>query len=86
MYTFGDITLTPQALGIFIVYTAMAFMVLVMTKTPSAFVLVFATGCYVTYATNCMVVGKCETLAWFLVGLTAFSGLVLGSKAFKLIK
>ena len=86
MYTFGDITLTPQALGIFIIYTAMAFVVLAMTNTPSAFVLVFATGCYMTYVTNCTVVGKCEKLAWIMVGLTAFSGVVLGSKTFKLIK
>lgn len=86
MYTFGDITLTPQALGIFIIYTAMAFMVLVMTRTPSAFVLVFATGCYMTYVTNCTVVGKCEKLAWFMVGLTALSGLIVGSKPLKLVK
>lgn len=34
--------------------------------------LIFGYTCYVTYATNCLVVGNCKILAWIFVGLFIF--------------
>lgn len=86
MYTIGNITLTPQALSMFIVYTVLSLVVFWVSKSASAFVLLFATGCYMTYVTNCTVVGKCTELAWVMVGLTVLSSFLVGSKTFKLGK
>ncbi len=92
MYTFGKITLTKQALGVFItgvILTLLVFFTSVRalgarTAVPLT-LLTFATVSYNTYLTNCTVVGKCEQLAWFLVAMnallvvmTALSGKMFG--------
>lgn len=82
-YTIGKITLTQQALGVFIVQAIIAFTLLFTLgqKQPrlavGAFISVLIFGSYATYLTNCTVVGKCKELAWFLVVLNAFSLLLI---------
>ena len=77
-YTFGKITLTQQALGVFIIGTIMSLMALFTIRGPT--VAGFAAGfftftCYNTYLTNCLVVGNCKVLAWILLGLTVVSAM-----------
>jgi intracellular septation protein A len=81
-YTIGKITLTQQALAVFIIQTVIALVMLsVFRKTPKvaagAFLAVFVFGSYATYLTNCTVVGNCKELAWFLVFVNALSVLIL---------
>lgn len=75
-YTFGKITLTQQALGIFIVGTITSLMMLLTLRSAKGAgfaVGMFLFTCYNTYMNNCLVVGDCNTLAWFLLGLSVLS-------------
>jgi hypothetical protein len=81
-YTFGEITLTQQALSVFIITTLSALSSLfILGKNPKLsvlmFFIMFGFGCYATYVTNCTVVGKCDKLAWFLVAANALSALLI---------
>lgn len=78
----GGITLTRQALGVFIVsiFTAIVSLFALRGNPQMAvgiFILLIGTGSYATYLTNCTVVGKCEKLAWFLLGVNVLSTLVV---------
>lgn len=81
-YTFGKITLTQQALAVFVLQALVALsMLAVFRKNPKfaggAFLGVLIFGSYATYLTNCTVVGKCENLAWFLVFINILSVLLV---------
>ena len=78
----GGITLTKQALGVFIVsmFTALVSLFAMRSKPQLAvgvFILLIGTGSYATYLTNCTVVGKCEKLAWFLLSVNVISTFVV---------
>ena len=78
-YTIGKIKLTQQALYVFIaaIVTVIAqFLIGRRMNTPSKIlalnlVIGFGMATYVTYLTNCTIVGKCEQLAWFLFAINA---------------
>ena len=81
-YTFGEVTLTQQALGVFIVTSLSALSSLFMLKSNPkvsvlTFFIMFGFGCYATYVTNCTVVGKCDKLAWFLLVMNVLSALFI---------
>ena len=91
MYTIGKITLTQQALAVFIIQTIVAFVLLVsLRKTPKiavgAFIFAFAAGSYGTYLTNCTVVGDCNGLAWFLVAMNILSALIIVPMRLKMLR
>ena len=79
-YTFGKVTLTQQALGVFIIGTLLSLYALFTIRGPKGAgfaVGMFAFTCYNTYLNNCLVVGKCNVLAWFLLALSALSALAI---------
>lgn len=82
MYKIGKITLTQQALAVFILQAIIAVSFLFMLRkkpviASGAFIGVLIGGSYATYLTNCTVVGECNALAWFLVAMNVVSVLVL---------
>jgi hypothetical protein len=90
-YTIGKITLTQQALTVFIIQAIGAFVLLVsLRKNPKiavgAFLAVLVTGSYGTYLTNCTVVGDCNGLAWFLVFVNILSALIVVPMRLKMLK
>jgi len=81
-YRFGKIVLTQQALAVFIVSIISAFSALFMIrKNPQLAIITFLVGLglgfYVTYVTNCTIVGKCKELAWFLVAMNIVSASII---------
>ena len=77
-YKIGKITLTQQALAVFIIGTLVSmygFFSLRSKKGVIISAVMFGYTCYSTYLTNCISVGNCDVLAWILVGLTAFTAL-----------
>ena len=79
-YTFGKITLTQQALGVFVIGLLMSLTVLFTFKGAkgTGFAIgIFAFTCYNTYLNNCLVVGECKILAWVLLALSGVSALAL---------
>lgn len=77
-YTIGKVTLTQQALAVFIIGTLVSlygFFALKSKKGVIISAVMFAYTCYSTYLTNCLSVGNCENLAWILVGLSVFAAL-----------
>ena len=79
-YTFGKVTLTQQALGVFIVGTLISLYALITlrgAKGAGFAVGMFAFTCYNTYLNNCLVVGNCKILAWFLLALSILSALTI---------
>lgn len=90
-YTIGKISLTQQALAVFIIQAIVAFVLLVsLRKNPKiaagSFLAVFITGSYATYLTNCTVVGDCNGLAWFLVFVNILSTLLVVPMRLKMLK
>lgn len=86
-YTFGKITLTQQALGVFIIGTILSLTVLFTVRGPkgAGFAAgLFAFTCYNTYLNNCLVVGNCKVLAWVLLALTAVSAMGIPMRLKKL--
>ncbi len=93
MYTVGKIKLTQQALAVFVIGSIVSLLNLYLFRKAGwqaaslGFLVTFAYACYTTYLTNCIVVGDCKELAWFLVALNVITALafikmrVLGSKA-----
>ncbi len=76
MYKFGKITLTQQALVVFIMGTVLSLFSLLYNRSAKGAgisVGIFAFTCYTTYLTNCLTVGDCNELAWVLVILNAIS-------------
>lgn len=80
MYTVGKIKLTQQALAIFIMGSVVSLLILLgLWKVGGArpaitvSLFVFAMACYNTYLTNCVSVGQCNELAWFLVAFYALA-------------
>lgn len=81
-YTFGKITLTQQALAVFIITLISAFSSLFLIRrnpqlAVTTFLLGIGIGFYATYVTNCTIVGKCNQLAWFLVAANILSALIV---------
>ena len=73
-YKIGSVSLTQQALSIFIIGVFMFFMSVYMVRDKGSKGVVFSLMIlgfvfYNTYLTNCIVVGKCNKLAWVLVAL-----------------
>lgn len=90
-YQIGEITLTQQALIVFVlqVVTAISALVLLRKNTKLAvgmFLILLAFGSYVTYLTNCTIVGKCEKLAWFLVAMNVLSAAIIIPMRLKMLK
>ena len=78
MYKIGKITLTQQALGVFIIGTIVTLTALAILRSAKGVGVAagfFAFTCYTTYLTNCVVVGNCKELAWVLVALNAITAL-----------
>lgn len=74
----GKITLTQQALAVFIIGSLVSlygFFTLKSKKGVIISAVMFAYTCYSTYLTNCLSVGNCDVLAWILVGLTVLASL-----------
>lgn len=77
-YKIGRITLTQQALGVFItgvIVTLASLSILRNSKGVGVATLFFAFTCYTTYLTNCVVVGNCKELAWVLLALNIFTAI-----------
>jgi hypothetical protein len=77
-FTVGNVKLTQQAFAVFIIGSLMSvsgFFMLQSKKGIFLSVLMFAYTCYVTYLTNCVVVGDCNILAWLLVASSAVMAL-----------
>lgn len=90
-YQIGEITLTQQALIVFVlqVVSAISALVLLRKNTKLAvgmFLTLLAVGSYATYLTNCTIVGKCEKLAWFLVAINALSAAIIIPMRLKMLK
>ena len=86
-YTFGKVTLTQQALGVFIIGTLISLYALATlrgAKGASFAVGMFIFTCYNTYLNNCLVVGKCNILAWVLLIMSALSALAIPMKLKKI--
>lgn len=80
MIRIGKVKLTQQAFGVFVIGTIMSLFALFTLRNAKGlgFALgMFAFTCYNTYANNCLVVGDCKILAWFLLVLTALSALAV---------
>lgn len=93
MYTVGKIKLTQQAFTVFVMGSVVALLILLgLWKVGGArpaiatSLLVFAMACYNTYLTNCVSVGQCNELAWFLVALYAFAVVAGASMGLKKLK
>lgn len=74
----GKVTLTQQALAVFIIGSLVSlygFFSLKSRKGVIISAIMFAYTCYSTYLTNCLSVGNCNILAWILVGLTVIASL-----------
>jgi hypothetical protein len=79
-YTFGNVKLTQQALGVFIIGTLISLYALVTLRSAkgAAFAVgMFAFTCYNTYLNNCLIVGNCKILAWLLLAMSALSALAI---------
>lgn len=90
-YTFGKITLTQQALAVFIVSIISSLSALfLIRKNPQLAVITFlvglASGFYTTYLTNCTIVGHCNELAWFLVAMNILMALIVIPVRYKLAR
>lgn len=69
MYTIGSVTVCGQALAILV--TGLILSVVMIAVKPSLLMLTlssisFLIVCFYAYQVNCMIVGKCEVLAWIL--------------------
>lgn len=89
-YTVGNIKLTQQAFAVFIMGSVVSLLILLglwkaggARPAITASLLVFAMACYNTYLTNCVVVGQCNALAWFLVAVYAIAVFAGGYMAMK---
>ena len=87
-YKFGKITLSQQALIIFVLGISMFITTLIIlrgSKTGMAIALGYLVSTfYTTYMVNCLIVGQCKELAWFLVALISLSVLITVGSAVKL--
>jgi hypothetical protein len=82
-YKIGGVTLTQQALAVFIVSTVSAIGALFLMRkdkialSAAVFIGMLAAGFYATYLTNCTIVGECKKLAWFLVVMSIIAALAV---------
>lgn len=77
-FKIGKITLTQQALAVFIIGSLVSLYGFFSLKSKRGVIIsavMFAYTCYSTYLTNCLSVGNCDVLAWILVGLTTLAAL-----------
>lgn len=77
-FKIGKITLTQQALAVFIIGSLVSLYGFFAMKSKRGVIIsavMFAYTCYATYVTNCLSVGNCDVLAWILVGLTTLAAL-----------
>ena len=77
-YKIGKITLTQQALAVFIIGSLVSLYGFFSMRSKKGVIIsavMFAYTCYSTYLTNCLSVGNCHVLAWILVGMTALAAL-----------
>lgn len=86
-YKIGKITLTQQALAVFILGSLITLFSLLVhrnVKGAGMALAFFAYTCYTTYLTNCVVVGNCKELAWVLVALNIISTIGIGMRIRKM--
>ena len=82
-FKFGGLTLTQQALLVFIASTVSALGALFLMRkdkialSAAVFIGMLAAGFYATYLTNCAIVGECRKLAWFLVVMSIIAALAV---------
>lgn len=77
-FKIGKITLTQQALAVFIIGSLVSLYGFFTLKSKKGIIIsavMFAYTCYSTYLTNCLSVGNCDILAWILVGFTVLASL-----------
>lgn len=77
-FKIGKITITQQALAVFIIGSLVSLYGFFSMRSKKGVIIstaMFAYTCYSTYLTNCISVGNCDVLAWILVGLTALASL-----------
>jgi hypothetical protein len=75
MFKLGMVTLTLQALVVFLLGILLALVAFALF--PNVYGLVAAIGILVlfgfyTYIVNCLIVGKCVVLSWIIVGIYVF--------------
>lgn len=78
-YKIGKITLTQQALAVFIIGSLVSLYGFFSMRSKKGVIIssvMFAYTCYSTYLTNCLSVGNCDVLAWILVGLSVLTALM----------
>lgn len=79
-YQLGAMTITQQSFIILVVGTSIsiALMIAALLNAHKPYLAVssmflalvlFGATCYGAYAANCVIVGNCKVLAWFLVGV-----------------
>lgn len=84
-YKIGKITITQQALAVFIISIVAAIVAFfILREKPAvatgAFIGALIGGTYATYVTNCTIVGECNALAWFLVAVNIVGVLLLPTR------